>query len=227
MTSGAPIFRRLVRRRWLGLLECSSLLLGLLDTEVDNTQDDSWRGSFMTLLYLVAKHSHVGVDVDRLAYPLHRPTVHSCQTREQGLRPGIVLSLQQGVTSFGGCEAPRARIFGGELIASVPTIPNLTWGKSLLPGGCLSHGRAIMVFRRVFLVLLLHQAAMGRIQYSSIYCQVHVGSYGNVHSCRAPMVTACRCLGSTMLIRLREAPGCVLPGSLPGSMGEAGWAVRW
>jgi hypothetical protein len=133
MTSGAPIFRRSVRRRWLGLLECSSLLLGLLDTEVDDTQDDSWRGSFMTLLYLVAKPSHVGVDVDRLAYPLHRPTVHSCQMREQGLRLGIVLSLQQEVTSFGGCEAPRARIFGGELIASVPTIPNLTWGKSLLP----------------------------------------------------------------------------------------------
>jgi hypothetical protein len=35
--------------------------------------------------YLVAMSSHTGVDVDGLAYPLHRPMVHSCQMREQGL----------------------------------------------------------------------------------------------------------------------------------------------
>jgi hypothetical protein len=35
--------------------------------------------------YLVAMSSHTGVDVDGLAYPLHRPMVHSYQTREQGL----------------------------------------------------------------------------------------------------------------------------------------------
>jgi hypothetical protein len=34
----------------------------------------------MAWLYLAAKPSHVGVDVDRLAYPLHRPTVRICQT---------------------------------------------------------------------------------------------------------------------------------------------------
>jgi hypothetical protein len=35
---------------------------------------------------------------------------------------------------LGGCEAPRAWIFGGDLTASIPALPNLTWGKSFLPG---------------------------------------------------------------------------------------------
>jgi hypothetical protein len=35
---------------------------------------------------------------------------------------------------FGGYEAPQAWIFGGELIAQVPALPNLTWGKLFLPG---------------------------------------------------------------------------------------------
>jgi hypothetical protein len=43
-------------------------------------------------LHLAAKPSHVGVDVDGLACPLHRPTVHSYQMRGQGLLPDIVLS---------------------------------------------------------------------------------------------------------------------------------------
>jgi hypothetical protein len=75
----------------LGLPWCShwfqSLLLtywvffrlpGILDAEVDDAQDDSWRGSFVKWLYLAVKPSYVGVDVDMLAYPLHRPTAHSC-----------------------------------------------------------------------------------------------------------------------------------------------------
>jgi hypothetical protein len=45
-------------------------------------------------LYLVAKPSHIGggVDVDGLAYPLHRPMVCSCQVRGQDLLLGVVLS---------------------------------------------------------------------------------------------------------------------------------------
>jgi hypothetical protein len=34
----------------------------------------------------------VGVDVDRLACPLHHPTAYSCQMRGQGLLSGIILS---------------------------------------------------------------------------------------------------------------------------------------
>jgi hypothetical protein len=33
------------------------------------------------LFYLAAKPSSVGVDVDGLSYPLHRPTTNGCQTR--------------------------------------------------------------------------------------------------------------------------------------------------
>jgi hypothetical protein len=35
-----------------------------------------------------------GVDVDGLAFPIHRPTVHSCQMRGQGLLPGAILSYR-------------------------------------------------------------------------------------------------------------------------------------
>jgi hypothetical protein len=60
---------------------CSSWLPGILGTEVDDAQDDSWRGSFVMWLYLTATLSHMGVDVDVLAYHLHWPTVCSCRTR--------------------------------------------------------------------------------------------------------------------------------------------------
>jgi hypothetical protein len=46
----------------------------------------------------------------------------------------LVLSLQWEVTPFRGCEAPRVLIFDGELTALVPTLLNLSWGKSFLPG---------------------------------------------------------------------------------------------
>jgi hypothetical protein len=46
----------------------------------------------MLLLYLAAKPAHVGVDVDGLAYPLHRPMACDCHTRGHGVLPGAVLS---------------------------------------------------------------------------------------------------------------------------------------
>jgi hypothetical protein len=81
-----------------------------------------------------------------------------------------------------------------------------------------------MAFRRVFLILLLHQAVMGWIQYSSIYCQMRVGSYGYVPSCQASMVTASRGLGSAMLILLREALGAFHRGPrFPPWVDGRGW----
>jgi hypothetical protein len=41
-------------------------------------------------LCFMAMLSHVGVDVDGLAYPLHRPTVHSYQMKGQSLLPNVV-----------------------------------------------------------------------------------------------------------------------------------------
>jgi hypothetical protein len=61
-------------------------------------------------LYLAAKPSHVGVDMDGLVYPPpppHHPTTCSHQTRGHSLLPGAVLSCRysgQWCLS-GGCEA--------------------------------------------------------------------------------------------------------------------------
>jgi hypothetical protein len=46
----------------------------------------------MAWFYLAAKPSHVGVDVDGLACPLHCPMTCSYQTRGQGLPSRVVLS---------------------------------------------------------------------------------------------------------------------------------------
>jgi hypothetical protein len=71
---------------------CSSWFPSVFGAEVDDARDGSWRRYFAAGLYLAAKPAHVGVDVDRLACPLHRPTACSRQTRGQGLLQGIVLS---------------------------------------------------------------------------------------------------------------------------------------
>jgi hypothetical protein len=71
---------------------CSFWLPGVLGAEVNCARDDSWRGHFTVWLYMAAKPSHVGVNVDGPPRPLHWPTVCSCQTREHGLLPVIILS---------------------------------------------------------------------------------------------------------------------------------------
>jgi hypothetical protein len=60
-------------------------------------------------LYLVAKPSHVGVDVDGLAYPLHHPMTCSCQSRGQGFLSGTALShcaVVGGDTFLGDVRPP-------------------------------------------------------------------------------------------------------------------------
>jgi hypothetical protein len=110
---------------------CSSGLPGVLGTVVDDTWDDYRKDSFMMWLYLTAKPSYVGVDVDGLAYPLHRPMVPSCETRGHGLLPDVVLSCHcNGRWRLSGDVKPLGL---GELTTSVPPLPNLTWGKSFLP----------------------------------------------------------------------------------------------
>jgi hypothetical protein len=60
-------------------------------------------------LYLAAKPSHVGVDVDGLAYPLHCPTVCSRQTRGQSFLSGASLSYRVtvGGAPFWGVRSPE------------------------------------------------------------------------------------------------------------------------
>jgi hypothetical protein len=69
-----------------------SWFLGIRSAKVDDAQDGSWRHCFVAWLYLTAKPFHMGVDVDRLACPLHHPTTCSHQTRGQDLLLGAALS---------------------------------------------------------------------------------------------------------------------------------------
>jgi hypothetical protein len=66
-----------VHRGRLGLPWCSSGLPGISGAKVDDSRDESWRGSFVKWLYMSAKPSHKGIDVDGLDYPLHRPMARS------------------------------------------------------------------------------------------------------------------------------------------------------
>jgi hypothetical protein len=68
------------------------LVPGVLGAEVDDARDGSWRRCFTAWLYMTAKPSHMGVNVDGLAYPLYHPRAYSCQMREQGLLQGAILS---------------------------------------------------------------------------------------------------------------------------------------
>jgi hypothetical protein len=69
--------RRSVRTGWTGPPEHSSWLPGILGAEVEMLKMVLGEVAGWCLLYLVAKPSHVGVDVDRLSCPLHRPMVCS------------------------------------------------------------------------------------------------------------------------------------------------------
>jgi hypothetical protein len=67
---------------------CSSWFQGFLGTNLDNTQDGSWRRCFAAF-------------GDRLARPLHRPMAYGCRTKGQGLLLGVVLSRR-----YSGVVAP-------------------------------------------------------------------------------------------------------------------------
>jgi hypothetical protein len=54
-------------------LGCSSRFSDILGAKVDDARDGSWRHCFMVWFYLAAKPAHAGVNVDRLACPLHHP----------------------------------------------------------------------------------------------------------------------------------------------------------
>jgi hypothetical protein len=83
--------------------------MGIVGAEVDDSRDSSWKCCFMTWLYLATKPFHMGVDVDGLACPLHRPTTYSRQTRGHGLLPGTALSRRcSGQWHLSrGCETHR------------------------------------------------------------------------------------------------------------------------
>jgi hypothetical protein len=78
----------------------SSWLPGILGIKVDDARDGSSRRCYVALArrpYLAIKPFHVGVDVDGLSCPLHRPMACSHQTRGQSFLPGAALSHRVAV----------------------------------------------------------------------------------------------------------------------------------
>jgi hypothetical protein len=77
---------------------------------VDDAQVGSWRHRHDGL-YLTAKPSHMGVDVNGLAYPLNRPMVYDHQTRGQSFLSDAALSHHATVGSgaFPRAATPRLR----------------------------------------------------------------------------------------------------------------------
>jgi hypothetical protein len=86
-------------RMWLP--RCSSWFLG---ATVNGAWDSSWRRHHVAWLYLAGKPSHMGADVDELAYLLHGPIVYDRQTRGQSFMSGAAQSHRAVV---GGEAFPR------------------------------------------------------------------------------------------------------------------------
>jgi hypothetical protein len=69
-------------------------LPGTLGVEVDVAQDDSGRGCFAKRLYMVAKPSHVGVDVDGLACLCFGLRLIAARLGDKAYLPGAALSCR-------------------------------------------------------------------------------------------------------------------------------------
>jgi hypothetical protein len=78
-----------------------------------------------------------GVDVDGLAYPLHRPTVHSRELRGRAYLPDAVLCCHCGRRwrSSGEGRLPGLRYLMESSSSSIHELLNITHGKSFLLGG--------------------------------------------------------------------------------------------
>jgi hypothetical protein len=104
----------------MGLLAYCSWVLG---TEVDGAQDSSWRCCCFAWLYLPARPSHVGVNVDGIACPMHYPMVCVQQTMGQSFLSGVAppIALYWAVAPLpGGCEAPQVWKFDVVMTVRVP-----------------------------------------------------------------------------------------------------------
>jgi hypothetical protein len=124
---------------------------------MDGAQDGFLRRHCFTQLYLAAKPSHVGVDVDRLACPLHCPMVCDHQTRGQSFLSGVALSHH---AAAGGGPFPRgAKPPGLDICCIVDRlgicVTESYMEKLAFTRACLSYIKDIMAIMRVPLVELL------------------------------------------------------------------------
>jgi hypothetical protein len=104
-------------------------------------------------LDLVAHPSHVGVDVDGLAYPLHRPMACSHQTRRQRLLPWAILSHHySGRWRLSGDMKPPSLDIWWRVDRLGTYVTEFYMEYIVLTKICLPYVRAIMAFGRVSLV---------------------------------------------------------------------------
>jgi hypothetical protein len=114
------------------------------------------------MLYLVVKHSHMGADVDRLAFSLHHPTVCIHQRGSQSLLTGAAPSCHAVVGSVvfpEDVKPPSLDILCGvDCLGACKTesyMENPTFTRAVL-----SNVRVIMVIVHIPLVESLCQAKM-------------------------------------------------------------------
>jgi hypothetical protein len=116
--------------------------------------------------YLVAKSSHAGVDVDRLACVVHRPTACSHQMRRHGFLPCAILPIvqQRTVALYWRIRNPQAWIFAEALdYLGTSVIEFYIECIAFLLGYVYLTFGSIMACMRVSLVEPSFQTVMGRI----------------------------------------------------------------
>jgi hypothetical protein len=109
-------------------------------------------------LYLAAKPSHVGVDMDGLSCLLHHPMTRSHQTRGQGLLLGTAVV-------GGGAIPGHAKALGLDIHWRVDClgtyVTEFYMEYIVFTKTCLPYVRVIMAFMRVSLIELPFQTMMG------------------------------------------------------------------
>jgi hypothetical protein len=144
------------------------------------------------MLYLVTKPSHVGADVDELAYSLRCLMVCNRQRGSLGFLTGIAPSCHVAVG--GGVFLVDAKPPGLDILCGVDrpgTCKTESYMEKLaFARACLSNIRVIMVITRVPLVELLCQAAMGWIPALEYLLPGTCGPCGHVLSCQTINVAA-------------------------------------
>jgi hypothetical protein len=146
-----PRVRTLVHSSYMGLPGHSSWFPG---AQFDDAWDNFWRCRCLARLYLDAKPSHVGVNVDRLAHYLHHPIVSGHQMRSQRILSGAALSHRVivGSGAFLGVARPSGLDISCSFDHLGTCITESYMEKLAFTRACLSYVRVIMKIKRVSMV---------------------------------------------------------------------------
>jgi hypothetical protein len=150
------------------------------------------------MLYLVAKPSHVGVNVDGLAYSLHRSMICSRQRGGQSFLIGVAPSCHVAVG--GGVFLGDVKPPGLDILCDVDRLgickTESYMEKLTFMRAYLSDVKVIMVIMRVRLIESLCQEAMGQILALEYLLLGARGACGHVLSCQIINAATSRDLGT-------------------------------